>query len=762
MKIYNWIDKYNQKVTFKILRKYNFGIAMGKSSLYYLNPKFYPKYLLRLLLVFFSTLFIKKSAYTAFNKLFSNKNSAFYSANKNSVFLNKIKDTIATLFGYRYFVDQTLHPLLSDTQILKNQIQIITFDKPLVSIIIPVFNHLDFTYNCIKSLQHNISSLYSYEIIVIDDCSTDATQIFFDTNTTGVRYFRNAENLGFIRSCNLGVEQSKGELVCFLNNDIQVCENWLESLVNTMNDDKVGCVGSKLVYPNGLLQEAGAIVYKDASAANYGRYNNPDHPEYNYLREVDYCSGASLIFRKKEFIELGYFDKNFIPAYYEDTDMCFSIRHTLKKKVVYQPLSMVIHFEGISSGLDIDLDPVKKYQKINKAKFQEKWKNELREYQNSGDETNALGKYLGKKTVLFIDDVIPAPDKDSGSNRLFQIIKLVKSLGYHIIFVPNDGIKRKRYFEHLVQEGVEVIYRFPNRKGMLNILQKKLPKIDFVWLCKLHNNYPFEYLFEQNPHLIKIYDTIDLHFLRMKREADLVDDLTLLDEANKIEKEELGFAKKSKITIAITNDEQKILEDAGVQNTFVIPNIHNPEFSDETFLPFEKRTGLVFIGGYAHKPNIDSAKWLINEIMPKVWKVEPDIKITLLGSNPNEEVLSLKSERVIIPGYIEDVSSFFNKNRIFVAPLRYGAGMKGKIGQSLSYGLPIVTSTIGAEGIGLTDGENYLLANTDEEFAKEILRLYNDEKLWNEISNSSKQLIQKYKPENTKKVIEAFLPRLSD
>lgn len=761
MKIYHWINKYNHKVSLKIIKKYSLAQAMGKSQAFCLHPSLWLKYLLRLFLVLSSTILFHKEAYQTFFKIISSRYSAFASADKQHFFYIKIKDLIATLFGYRYLVREHLLPLLPENNILKNLIHFEITDKPLVSIIIPIYNHLDYTFNCLKSIQNHVSSKYSFEIIIIDDCSSDGTEHFFKNNVSGLNYIRNTENSGFIKSCNTGAEHAKAELICFLNNDVQVCENWLESLVETLKDNTIGCVGSKLIYANGILQEAGGIVYNDASAANFGRYEEPDHPSYNYMRNVDYCSGASLMFRRHEFKLLGYFNKVFVPAYYEDTDICFQVMHKLKKKVVYQPLSSLIHFEGISSGTDIDNDSIKNYQRINKSKFLKIWQKELDLYPVPGDQNTALSKNLPDKTIMIIDDQIPTPDKDSGSVRLCQIIKIINALGYHIIFVPNDGEKRGKYFDKLVSLSVETLYRFPNRKAMLKIAKERVVNVDFIWICKLHNNLPFEFLFDQNPNAKRIFDTIDLHFLRMHREALLTNNTLLLKQAAQIKEKEINWAKRAQITIAITTEEKQILQNEGVEHITVIPNIHEEAFLEQEFKGFNERKDLVFIGGYAHKPNIDAALWLVSEIMPIIWAVNPSIKLWLLGSQPTEEVMNLKSDQVFVPGYIEDVSTYFNNSRIFVAPLRYGAGMKGKIGQSLSYALPVITTAIGAEGIGLIPETDYLLATTAEDFAKQILRLYDTEILWKRFSDASKLLIKQYHPDHVKETIRTFLPELS-
>lgn len=757
MKAYRWINKYNHKNSLKIIRKYSFGVQSGRSTLFSLHPSFWLKYLLRLVLVFFSLILFKKSTYRTFFKLFGSPFSQVESPHGKSSLIIKLKDFIVTLFGYRLFLDDDTYPLLSERVLKKKYLTLPLHNSPTVSIIIPVFNHLDYTYNCLLSIKEHVAEHLPYEIIIIDDCSEDYTPVFFSEQVKGVKYLRNDKNVGFLSSCNEGAALAEGTFICFLNNDTQVRKNWLESLLRTFEQDNIGVVGSQLVYANGILQEAGGLIFSDGSAANYGRYEPLDHPNYNYAREVDYCSGASILIRKKDFDLLGQFDSRYIPAYYEDTDLCMSVRHVLKKKVMYQPLSSVIHFEGISSGTDIEKHPVKRFQNINKLKFIEKWSKELASYPKSCEFQKAVDKfYIGK--IVMIDHSIPEPDKDSGSVRLKEIIKILISIGYKICFMPNDGLKRDRYFEELIGIGVMVIHKYPNRNGMLLILQQQLSNTSLVWVCKPHTYASLQSYFTDRHKVI--YDTVDLHYVRMGREAELLNSTVLKNEANDMKEQEISFAKKSALTITVTSEEKACLRNEGINNVAVVPNIHIPNISN-SFNPFSERKGLLFIGGYAHKPNVDAAKWLINEIMPLVWAKDSSIPVTLLGSNPPAEVLALNANKVAVPGYIEEVGPYFNDSRIFIAPLRYGAGMKGKIGQSLSYALPIITTDIGAEGIGLTPNKDFILANSVEEFADKISLLYNDEKLWTDIADRSKKIIAHYSPKQISKTIQSFLSELN-
>ncbi|HEX5755146.1 MAG TPA: glycoside hydrolase family 99-like domain-containing protein, partial [Arenimonas sp.] len=254
------------------------------------------------------------------------------------------------------------------------RIELQTSDTPRVSVIVPVYNKVEYTLRCLASIANHAPAA-SFEVLVIDDCSTDATPELL-AQVRGLRMLRNESNQGFLRNCNLAVDHCRGDYLLFLNNDTEVMAGWLDELLQVAEaDPAVGLVGSMLVYPDGRLQEAGGIIWRDASGMNYGRDQHPHRPEFNYLREPDYCSGACILIGKQRFEALERFDERFAPAYYEDTDLAFKVR-AAGYKVVYTPFSKVIHHEGVSSGTDLT-QGIKAYQVANQIKFREKWQSVL-------------------------------------------------------------------------------------------------------------------------------------------------------------------------------------------------------------------------------------------------------------------------------------------------------------------------------------------------------------------------------------------------
>ena len=608
---------------------------------------------------------------------------------------------------------------------------------PVVTIVIPVYNEAAVTIRCLQSIVDTWFETMQVQIIIVDDGSTDETPDVL-TTLPGLDYIRNGTNQGFVRACNRGASLARGSYICFLNNDTSVRAAWLDYLVTTAErEPSVGAVGSKLVYPNGTLQDAGSIIWRDGTGWNYGRGESPADPLYNYVRDTDYVSGAALLVRRSIFQKLGGFSEEFVPAYYEDTDLCFGVR-SLGFRVVYQPRSEVVHYEGVTSGRDLSKG-TKRFQTVNLPKFRNKWAAALEKHLD-GDPASvprAARRWRRGPIVLVVDSYVPLYDKDAGSSRLMQIVRILAEAGFHIIFLPDNYAPLQPYTQDLQDMGVEVLHHVEHGKSMQAALESVLPLLDVAWVCRPELFSKYEPLIRRNNATKVIYDTIDLHFMRKRREMELLGGDR--SEWQRYERIELDAARKADATVVVTESEKRVLNERGIENVYVVPTLHEMEITVDR--NFDETSGLLFIGGYNHPPNGDAARWLHSEIMPEVWKTHPDLTLTLLGSNPPDSVLAMESDRIRVPGYVRDVAPYFMNARLFVAPLRYGAGMNGKVGHALSFKLPCVLTGLAADGFGLTDGDDCLIADDAAAFARAIVRLHGDRALWTKLSRSASHVL---------------------
>ncbi len=457
------------------------------------------------------------------------------------------------------------------------------------------------------------------------------------------------------------------------------------------------------------------------------------------MRDVDYCSGASFAIPSELWRQLDGFDERFTPAYYEDTDLAFKAR-AANRRVVYQPLSAVVHFEGVSNGVSLDTG-IKRFQSINQIKFYEKWEDVL-SYQGTCN-PEAL-PYLRriKGRILFIDATTPRPDKDSGSIDAFNYMKILKELGFHITFVTVDLTFFEGYTSALQRIGVECVY-LPWVSSPHEAILKYGPAADVVILCRVKVAEPLLAIVRKHaPKARILFDTVDLHFLRETREAELYNSPLLKLSANKTKEIELEVIKKCDATILRSDYEIEVIKsfipDAKL---FKIPVVR--ELPQAIKTSWEDLKNIVFIGGYAHPPNIDAVKYFVAEVWPLLKRKGFPDKLIIAGSDMPEELNKLSSTDIVVRGYVPDLLELFGACRLSVAPLRYGAGMKGKVITSLSYGIPCVASDMAVEGAGLVHGENILVAQNASEMAQMIWELYYDQRQWNQISTAGLEYCQK-------------------
>lgn len=635
---------------------------------------------------------------------------------------------------------------------LQSNKELVKHASPMVSIIIPVWNNLELTHNCLKSILLNTRDS-DYEIIFVDNGSTDGARDYLkNLDYKEIKKIFLDQNIGFVGACNSGARLASGKYLLFLNNDTEVQKDWLKALVDfAETTPDCGAVGSKLIYPDGRLQEAGGIIFSDGNGWNYGRGMDPEDPKFNYVREVDYCSGAALMVKKELWDTIGGFDERYAPAYYEDTDLCFEIsKHGFK--VYYQPKSVVIHHEGKTAGVDLQ-SGYKKYQAINREKFISKWSYELKK-QLPNDHKNifkAANRGI-RRNILVIDCFLPIFDRASGSLRIFHILKILKEMKFHISFIARDGSMEDYYRPILENMGIEVYAGDPlvmKAAGYIIDSKKNIPyetllkerKYEYALIEFWHvAEYYLPIIRKYSPETKIIIDTVDIHFVREIREAELKKDRVLKNKAqlNK-EKEITIYRKTDRLWVVTENDKKAIKDYVGHIPIDVIPNVH---LSREEEKNYEDTSDLLFIGNFNHPPNYDAIQYFCHDIYPLILKKLPDVKLYIVGNNPPSDILSLSSDKIIVTGYVKELSPYLKRARLSVNPLRYGAGMKGKIGEAFSWGLPVVTTSIGAEGMGLIDGVDALIADSAEDFGQKVVLLYEDKELWKKLSINGKKKVE--------------------
>ncbi|MBU1777816.1 MAG: glycosyltransferase [Gammaproteobacteria bacterium] len=604
--------------------------------------------------------------------------------------------------------------------------------QPDVSIVIPVYNQLPFTLACIHSVLSSRTN-YSYEIIVADDRSTDRTTDIFSQGVGRIRHVLGEQNQGFIRNCNNAAKHARGRYLVLLNNDTIVLPGWLDELIGTLDTDPdIGLVGSKLLYPDGRLQESGGIIFGDGSGWNYGRMDDPRKPQYCYMRDADYVSGASIALRTEFWNDVGGFDERYSVAYYEDTDMAFRVRQA-GLRVVVQPLSQLLHFEGISSGTDTS-SGAKQYQLTNAVIFKDKWSGMLADH-GQCDPKRLPADRTTRYSILVVDACTPTPDRDAGSLETFQHLRILRSFGFHVVFAPENLAYFGRYTQDLQRMGIETLYA-PYWMSFEEVLKKLGSSFELVMIYRAPvANRLIDLVRNHAPQAKIIIDTIDLHFLREEREAALHNDPEKVQTAAATRRKELNIIEHADATIILSSHEMGIVQDLLPKaKLYEIPIVCKTPGKGP--LSHSQRKDIVFIGGFRHAPNLDAVKWFVSDVWPHLLAKGFTGNFHIVGADMPNEITRMHGAGIIVRGHVPDIADVFNEVRVSVAPLRFGAGLKGKVISSLSFGVPVVATSVAVEGGGFTHEGNVLVTDDPETFADSIIRLYDDPLMWENLSQN--------------------------
>ena len=626
-------------------------------------------------------------------------------------------------------------------------------EVPTVSIIVPASGKELATFGCLKSILDKTEAI-SYEVIVAGDCSKAEIATIFE-------YVKNAAvvcapgDLHHARSCNSAAAQARGSHLVFLNNDTLVTGGWLRSLRSAFDWEKdVGLVGSKVIYPDSKLQEAGRVITHDGLGQSCGRLRDANEPEFNYLKEVDCCSPVCVMIDKAFFNDIGMFDEGYESAEYANMDLALRIRKA-GRKVLYQPRSVIVHFGANTSGRRQAASDREKDREL----LCRRWGESLGGPGFSGALAGASRGDDRKSRILAIEARMLAPDQDSGSYRMVELLKVLRELDYKVTFAAANLEYREPYVGDLQERGIEVLYR-PYVASIEEYLRIKGKQFGTIVLCRVDlAKWLIDTVRRYAPETRVIFDTVDLHFLREERLARVKNSPSLMALAGKRKNTELETAAKADVVIVVSSVEKEILREVdGDLRIEIVSNIHDLHGCER---PFHERNHVMFLGGFEHFPNVDAVKFFVTSILPIIQLKLPGIRTYIVGNKPPDDIKALESLNVCITGYVEDLSFYFNECRVFVAPLRFGAGVKGKMNMSMSYGLPIVGTSVAVEGTYLEDEEDVLIADDPQPFAEKVVKLYQDEKLWNKLSrNSMRKLETHFSRAVAKRTLKGILERL--
>ncbi|WP_212525191.1 glycosyltransferase [Actibacterium sp. MT2.3-13A] len=628
---------------------------------------------------------------------------------------------------------------------------------PDISIVIVTWNQAELTCQCFLSLERQTDC--GIEVIVVDNGSSDRSSELF-SRTEGITLMRNEENEGYLHAVNKGASKARGEFLLLLNNDAAIRPGALTAALACMRRGDVGAVGGRIILPNGRLQEAGSIIWRDGTCLGYARGARPDAGEAMFRRAVDFCSGAFLLVRTATFSEMGGFSTDYAPAYYEETDLCMRLTGQ-GLSILFEPGVVIDHYEFGSSR---NRSRAIAMQARNREKFVRNHSSALRSHYPPGPANvlNARSRSTYREKVLFIDDRLPVRGYGAGYPRANSMIHTLFENGCFITHYPlREPRADWQEVRREVAPEIEVALGW-GRLGLAAFLAQRAGFYDKIIVSRPHDMEFFSRIVARQPALTGrtpvIYDAEALFFDRLFRRAEVAGDSKAKSLAMAARGRELALAAKADRVIAVSERDAESFRSGGCHDVRVV----GLALAVRSDVPdYAERKNLLFVGNLEsdHSPNADSIIWFIDNVMPRLRRqgAEP-IALTLAGRTLAPSVLARASDDIHILGQVPDLRALYDCHRVFVAPTRFAAGIPHKVHEAAANGLPTVATPLLARQLNWNPDRDLLAAEHAEDFAQAVLRLYHDSDLWARVQANARARVDEESGQETfsRQLIEAI------
>ncbi len=611
-----------------------------------------------------------------------------------------------------------------------------TSDQPRASVVVLSQHSPWLLAECLDAVAAHSGRDVPYEVLLVLNNATPDLVLFVQRKVQGARVVDSDVNLGFGGGNNYAASLARGEFLVFLNDDATVEPGWLDALVCTADDHpEAAAVGSRILFPDGSLQEAGSVIWDDGSTAPIGRGAPAEERAFSYRRYVDHISANGLLVRKAVFDQVGGFDARYFPAYYEDVDLLLAIK-AAGHRVLYEPLSQLRHHESASSTARFKEFLFKR----NGAQLREKWA-ELLAGQTPADPENpaavnaALHHGMGDPPrLLVIDDMLPDPGVGAGFGRMHDLIREVGfgryAMTFHATNDPSGDPRGPGRF------GVDVLTG--EKDAIRAHLRDPAVRYDLILVSRPHNwKFFAEAIRAGQPDAVLLYDAEALFHLRMERQLALGDGQR---GGNKLRKEmeeyralEHRIARDADHIVCVSSTEAAILEEIPDHAPITVIEPMQPDVA-VTERDARERDGIVYVAGWLARgddaPNVDGLRWFATEVLPHLVNAMPWVRLDVTGANPPESVRRLESPNLRFVGFVPDLHQLYDAARVVISPIRYGAGIKIKTLEAIQYGVPVVTTTHGADGIRTGGRAAIAVADEPGEFVDAVFRLLTDPLAW--------------------------------
>ena len=599
---------------------------------------------------------------------------------------------------------------------------------PAVSIIVPLAPETPRAVEHLEALVERTRAI-PYELLVVPTAGRRRDAQLAD-RVAGARILERHAGRGFSDACLAALASARAGLVAFLHDDVEVHERWLDELMAAMEDPRVGLAGPLVLDPSGQVESAGRVVWRDGTFTDVGAGLDPGHHEVGYRRAVDCVPSAASLVRREALDRAGGLRLGYAPAHI-DAALCFDVR-ALGLDAVLAPAARVTHHGGGGHFPDLALEPD---PTTGRDAFVNAYGHTLASHEERGRRMfRARDRSRDRAHVLVVDRHVPERDRDAGGRSVFTYLRLLSELGLRVTLLPADGVRRVPYTAELEALGVEVL----GGAGFdaAGWLRRFGPYLTAVWLHRPEVATILQAAVREHaPQATLVYVPHDLHHLREQRRFATTGDAGALEAAAVLEAEERRALAGADAVHVFSGHEEALLRDAAAG----APVRWIPLFALDDELPaptpFADRAGLLFVGGFDHEPNRDAVVWFLDEVLPLLADEVADATLTVVGARPPRAIRTRADDRVVVTGPVpeEDLRALYARARVVIAPLRFGAGLKGKVVEAMAAGVPVVTTPVGAEGLPGADPP-LVVAGSAEELAARLTELYTDEPRWERLA----------------------------
>lgn len=606
--------------------------------------------------------------------------------------------------------------------------------QPHVSIILVLFNQAALTCACLRAICATVR--VPAEVVIVDNGSSDRTLELLD-RISGARIVRNADNRQFLSGVNQAAALAGGEALLLLNNDACLREGALDAAWRTLvENDGAAAVGGPIVLPDGRLQEAGSIIWNDGNCCGYGRGDDPEAPEFQFVREVDYCSAAFLLVRRADFERLGGLDAAFAPAYYEDTDFCMRLR-AAGRRVLYEPRAVIDHYEfGSATAADQALALQQRNRNLFVARHAEALREAHHPPRTGPLRARLRGRFAGR--VLVIEDRVPFPSLGAGYPRSSRLLHELHRQDWLVTMYPLVSPEdRWNDIRAAFPPTMEVALGH-GEAGLAEFLRARDGYYDAILVSRPHNMQRFLAArggTHRNARLI--YDAEAIFATRESARMALAGDAVSPLRQQAMLEAEMKLARAAQTVVTVSEQNAEQMRTAGCVDVQVLGY---SLFLEPTPKGFDARADLLFVGALDDdpSPNTDGLIWFVTKVMPVLDGLIGDgYRLVVAGRCGAKRIAALAGPRIRLLGRVPDLGPLYASARVFVAPARYAAGIPLKVQEAAARGVPIVATPLLAQQLDWQDGRELLAGGSPQDFAAACARAWSDPELWRQLRDNA-------------------------